>query len=127
VYWAPAPSLLFLPYLLFNPQVRDALVRSCGFVHTSIATAAAKFYGELRRMVYTTPKSYLDLIGLYTNKLGALQAAVDLKRERMVVGVAKLVETEGIVDSLKNDLTKLAPILIQKSKDADELLVRRFL
>jgi dynein heavy chain len=103
--------------------VRDALVRSCGFVHTSIATSAAKFYNELRRMVYTTPKSYLDLIGLYTSKLGALQSEVDLKRERMVTGVAKLVETEAIVDSLKNDLTKLSPILIQKSKDADELLV----
>ena len=39
-----------------------------------------------------------------------------------MVGVQKLNETEAIVDSLKADLTKLEPILVQKSIDADKLL-----
>jgi len=105
-----------------NEEVRSALVESCGFVHTSISDAATKFYSELRRMVYTTPKSYLDLIGLYTDKLGNLQSEVELKRDRMNVGVEKLTDTESIVDSLKDDLKRLEPVLVQKSKDADELL-----
>ena len=98
-----------------SEDVRSALVSGCGFVHTSIAKYAAKFFEELRRMVYTTPKSYLDLIGLYTNKVAGLQGEVDTKRERMVVGVQKLQETENIVSSLQADLTKLEPILVQKS------------
>ena len=93
-------------------------------MHTSIAKYADQFFEELRRKVYTTPKSYLDLIGLYTNKLAGLQGAVDIKRERMIVGVQKLLETEEIVSSLKADLTKLEPVLIQKTKDAEELLAK---
>ena len=40
----------------------------------------------------------------------------------MVVGVQKLQETENIVSSLQADLTKLEPILVKKTKDAEELL-----
>lgn len=107
-----------------SEDVRAALVSGCGYVHTSIAKYADQFFEELRRKVYTTPKSYLDLIGLYTNKLAGLQGAVDIKRERMIVGVQKLLETEEIVSSLKADLTKLEPVLIQKTKDAEELLAK---
>jgi len=42
----------------------------CMVIHTSVEEISAKFYDELRRRVYTTPKSYLDLISLYLNTLG---------------------------------------------------------
>lgn len=58
----------------------------CGVVHTSIKVFADKFYEELVRRVYTTPKSYLDLINSYTAKLGALQGAVETKAQQMEVG-----------------------------------------
>lgn len=54
-------------------------------VHTSIKVFADKFYEELVRRVYTTPKSYLDLINSYTAKLGALQGAVETKAQQMEV------------------------------------------
>ncbi len=57
----------------------------CGVVHTSIKVFADRFYEELVRRVYTTPKSYLDLINSYTAKLGALQGAVELKAQQMEV------------------------------------------
>lgn len=34
-------------------------------IHTSVSSASDRFYTELRRRYYTTPKSYLDLINLY--------------------------------------------------------------
>lgn len=38
------------------------------------------------------------------------------------VGVTKLNETNAMVEGLKEDLTKLEPILEQASKDAEKLL-----
>jgi dynein heavy chain len=34
-------------------------------VHKSVETMSDRFYEELRRKVYITPKSYLDCINLY--------------------------------------------------------------
>ena len=45
----------------------------CQGPHTSINETGEKFFNELRRKTYTTPKSYLDLIGMYSSKLGELQ------------------------------------------------------
>ncbi len=42
----------------------------CVSIHTSVATASDRFFAELRRKYYTTPKSYLDLISLYLQLLG---------------------------------------------------------
>lgn len=62
----------------------------CGVVHTSIKVFADKFYDELVRRVYTTPKSYLDLINSYTAKLGVLQGAVETKAQQMEVRVCRV-------------------------------------
>ena len=59
------------------------LIIMCGVVHTSIKVYADKFYDELLRRVYTTPKSYLDLINSYTSKLGQLQGGVQTKASQM--------------------------------------------
>lgn len=66
-------------------QVRAGLIRMCGVVHTSIKVFADKFYEELVRRVYTTPKSYLDLINSFTAKLGVLQGTVETKAQQMEV------------------------------------------
>ncbi|CAM9811362.1 unnamed protein product, partial [Ectocarpus sp. 12 AP-2014] len=105
-----------------SDEVRAGLIRMCGVVHTSIKVFADKFYDELVRRVYTTPKSYLDLINSYTAKLGVLQGAVETKAQQMEVGVTKLNETNAMVEGLKGDLTKLEPVLEQASKDAEKLL-----
>ena len=65
---------------------RTAVAKICVKVHTSINETGDRFYNELRRKTYTTPKSYLDLIGMYSSKLGELQGQVDVKIEQMEVG-----------------------------------------
>eukprot|EP00967_Tisochrysis_lutea_P008590 scaffold10254_cov16-Tisochrysis_lutea.AAC.1 len=42
----------------------------CVLIHTSVAKTSDRYYAELRRRYYTTPKSYLDLINLYLQLLG---------------------------------------------------------
>lgn len=83
-------------FTLFT-QVRAGLIKMCGVVHTSIKVFADRFYEELVRRVYTTPKSYLDLINSYTAKLGQLQGAVETKASQM--------EASGAV--LSNEATRV--------------------
>ena len=77
-------------------EVKDGLINMCQTVHSSVSDFSDAFFSELRRKVYTTPKSYLDLIALFTEMLTDNQAKVDEKRERMEIGVAKLDETEKV-------------------------------
>ena len=101
---------------------RSAVAQICVKVHTSINETGEKFFNELRRKTYTTPKSYLDLIGMYSSKLGELQGNVDVKIEQMEVGCAKLAETNAVVDGLRGELEELGPVLVKKAADAEVML-----
>lgn len=105
-----------------SEEVRVSVVTMCGFVHRSIESISARFFAELRRRVYTTPKSYLDLISLYISMLKGLQDVVEKKSERMKVGVRKLIETNDVVDGLRSELVKLEPILKSKAIETEVLL-----
>ena len=107
---------------LGSADIQKSVVTMCGFVHRSIEDMSVVFFNELRRKVYTTPKSYLDLIALYISMLKGLQDIVEEKSDRMKVGVQKLTETNEIVDSLRGDLEKLAPVLKEKSAETEVLL-----
>ena len=107
-----------------SEDIRKSVVTMCGFVHRSIEMQSVKFYNELRRRIYTTPKSYLDLINLYLSMLKDLQDVVDVKSDRMKVGVRKLSETNSIVDALRSELVKLAPVLKTKSAETEVLLAQ---
>jgi dynein heavy chain len=56
-----------------SEDIRKSVVKMCGFVHRSIEDTSVTFFNELRRRIYTTPKSYLDLINLYVGMLKNLQ------------------------------------------------------
>ena len=45
-----------------DTPIRKSLAEECVKVHTMIEEKAAELYAELRRKIYITPKSYLDLI-----------------------------------------------------------------
>lgn len=54
---------------LGGETVANAVASMCVSIHTSVAATSERFYAELRRHYYTTPKSYLDLINLYLQLL----------------------------------------------------------
>ena len=109
---------------LGSNEVQSAVVQMCGFVHRSIEKMSISFYDELRRRIYTTPKSYLDVISLYISMLKGLQDAVEVNIDRMKVGVMKLGETNAIVETLRGELEKLAPVLKLKSAETETLLAQ---
>jgi dynein heavy chain, axonemal len=105
-----------------SQEVRTSIITMCGYVHGSIEEASRRFFTELKRRVYTTPKSYLDHISLYVSMYKSLQYEVDKKCERMKVGVRKLIEANDVVDGLRSELVKLEPILTSKAIETELLL-----
>jgi len=81
------------------------------------------FYAELRRRNYTTPTSYLDLIKTYIELLGKQKVIVPAKMSRYENGISRLAETNIMVDELKKKLIELMPVIDQKSKDTQEMVV----
>jgi len=55
----------------------------CKEVHLSANEEARKFEATLKRKVYTTPKSYLDMLKLYLILLENKQTEVYEKMERL--------------------------------------------
>jgi dynein heavy chain len=80
-------------------------------VHTSVDKVSEKFWDELRRRVYTTPKSYLDLINLYKNQLGKKRHEMNTNKNRLANGLKKLENTNTNIAELKVTLDAMKPQL----------------
>jgi len=109
---------------LGSPETKAAICELCVEVHMTVGQFSDRFFAELQRKVYTTPKSYLDLINLYLTMLAEKRNQLGDLRNTLAVGSQKLDETNSIVVNLKGELTKLQPIIDIKSKEAAELLVK---
>ena len=68
-----------------------------------------------RRFVYTTPKSFLELIKLFKGMLGKKKNALLEAKERYEMGIVKLNETQEIVSKLEEDL-KISSVEVEKIK-----------
>lgn len=94
----------------------------CVFIHSSVDREAERYFQELRRRYYVTPKSYLDLISLYTRLLKSKRQEMALARERLLNGLQKLTDTNVVVDKMQRELNELQPILAAKTKETEKLL-----
>jgi len=109
---------------LGGEEMTESLAQMCVLIHTSVAKTSDRYYAELRRRYYTTPKSYLDLINLYLQLLGEKREENMVSKDRLLNGLQKLNETNALVDGMKEELATLAPVLEAKSKATSELLVK---
>lgn len=104
-------------------DVIDVLSKASMHIHESVKEKSEQFYNELRRRNYTTPTSYLDLIKTYIELLGKQKVIVPAKMSRYENGISRLAETNIMVDELKKKLIELMPVIDQKSKDTQEMVV----
>jgi len=104
--------------------VNAAISSMCVDIHLGVAETAEAFYTELRRRYYVTPKSYLDLIHLYISLLRGTRQEMAMARDRLLNGLAKLQETNIVVDRMQTELNELQPVLAEKTKDTQRLLVQ---
>ncbi len=102
-----------------SPQTKKALAEMCMQIHTKVEEKAAEFYAELRRRVYITPKSYLDLIRVYIEGLRNKRKQMGDGRDRLVCGIEKLKETGKKIAEMKKRLEELQPKLKEKSESLE--------
>ena len=106
-----------------NELVRKGLTEMFPEIHLSAETKAAQFELELKRKVYTTPKSYLDIINLFTTSLADRQQSLLFAKNRLATGLKRLEATNKLVAELKVLLTKLQPELEEQQKQTELALI----
>ena len=118
----PAEALLYVSTAFLkqielpNEEIRESLAKMCTIVHTSVEAVSERFWNELRRKVYTTPKSYLDLISLYINKLEIKRKEMATNKNRLANGLKKLNDTNSNIAVLKVTLAEMQPKLVESNK-----------
>ena len=98
------------------------LAKMCPIIHGSVERWSDKFFEELRRKFYISPKSYLDMIALYTTVLKDKRMEMSAAKDRFVNGLSKMEEVTVVIDSAKQDLAELEPVLKEKSAATEVLL-----
>mmetsp|Transcript_7015 Transcript_7015/g.5257 ORF Transcript_7015/g.5257 Transcript_7015/m.5257 type:complete len:92 (-) Transcript_7015:1012-1287(-) len=70
-------------------------------VHKSVETTSDKFFEELRRKVYVTPKTYLDGLNLFLTQLNLKRKESKENIQRLSNGILKLKATNDQIEGLK--------------------------
>ncbi len=61
------------------------------YVHRSVEKECVNFFRKFRRRVYTTPKSYIDLIESYKSLLKIKKDELSYSRNKLSNGIYKLI------------------------------------
>merc|ERR1711871_444313 len=95
----------------------------CASLHWTVGLFGDRYFNELRRKTYTTPKSFLDMIQLYKVMLAEKRTELGTSKNRLSIGVTKLEETNTVVENLQVELTALQPVLKVKAEEAAAMII----
>jgi dynein heavy chain len=59
---------------------------ACVYAHQSVLEESDRFYKALKRRIYTTPKNYIDLVGIYKKLIVEKKTALDLNIKKLTNG-----------------------------------------
>jgi dynein heavy chain len=103
-----------------SDEVRKNIVNFMPFSFKVVNIESQRVFDLERRYVYTTPKSFLELIKLFKGMLGKKVKALSDAKEKYELGVIKLNETSTMVAELEASL-KVSSVEVEKIKKvADE-------
>lgn len=93
---------MFVDLFVAQEEFREPAAQCMAYVHTSVNAASKQYLQNERRYNYTTPKSFLEQISLYSKLLN--QKATELKGNvaRLENGLEKLKSTAGQVRLIFN-------------------------
>ena len=115
-----------MKFLACNKSIPSDMVKPIGefmaHVHNSSAEMSLVYRTQDKRYNYTTPKSFLELINLYTKILSNKSHEMTAKVQRLCTGLEKLEETGAMVDELKEKLAQQEIELEEKNAEADHLI-----
>merc|ERR1719174_202762 len=106
-----------------NDKLRQASTEMCQSFHSGAGHLAERFEAELKRIYYTTPTSFLELISTLKQILGDKRETISNLISKYEVGLEKLTTTEQSVEGMKQDLIALQPQLVEKNKEVGEMMI----
>ena len=89
---------------LGEDKIRNIVEGFLPFSFAKVNNMAVTFRNVERRHVYTTPKSFLELLKLYQELLGKKNYEADSAVDRLAKGLTKLRETAAAVSQIESDL-----------------------
>jgi|Transcript_18223 dynein heavy chain len=87
-----------------SDELRQAIVKFMPFSFTIVNNFSAQIKEVERRFVYTTPKSFLELVKLFKGMLTDKMSYLEREKEKFEIGVAKLMDTEQAVAGIEQEL-----------------------
>ena len=100
--------------------IRAGIEKFMPYSFKTVDEYSTKILEQERRYVYTTPKSFLELIKLFKVMLGQKEGELVNAKDRYELGVVKLTETAEVVSKLEEELKLFSVEVEAKKKSADE-------
>ena len=126
----PKEALVSVSYKLLSEiifpkeSIIDGLAHRCCEISLHVNQISKKFFNELKRKVYNTPKSYLDQIKLYITILNQKREENNSVRIKLKDGLDKLINTNKLIGDLKIQLTDLQPKLEEQTIKTEKFLTQ---
>jgi len=105
-----------------NLSLINNLTNICNNMHESVSDATKKFYDQMRRHYYVTPKSYLEFLKLYLKMHEFQTNKIKSESDRISKGLGKLYETFNMVGEMKIKLKAMEPVLFEKNEASLKLM-----
>ena len=102
----------------------ENLVQFFKLVHKSVEETSHRFLLELRRYIYVTPTSYLELLRCFKNLLVDKRNQLQVQRSRFSGGVERLIKAAYEVELMKTELTKMKPELAEAQIQSEKMMER---
>lgn len=104
-----------------DDAVKEAVVDFMPYSFEVANKCAEQCYNIERRYVYTTPKSFLELLELFKIMLSRKNEQLESERAIYELGLVKLEETEQKVAELQEDLKVISVDVEKKKNEADKV------
>jgi len=102
-----------------TPEIRLGIEKFMPYSFKLVNKYSDDILDQERRYVYTTPKSFLELIKLFKVMLGNKEGELTNNLDKYETGVIKLTETGEVVSKLEEELKIFAVEVEAKKKSAD--------
>ncbi|XP_023393798.1 dynein heavy chain 1, axonemal [Pteropus vampyrus] len=106
-----------IPELEATSEVIEGLIQVCVYIHQSVAKKCIEYLAELARHNYVTPKSYLELLNIFSILIGQKKQELKTAKNRMKSGLDKLLRTSEDVAKMQEELEIMRPLLEEAAKD----------
>ncbi|XP_022600673.1 LOW QUALITY PROTEIN: dynein heavy chain 1, axonemal-like [Seriola dumerili] len=108
-----------LPQLEASPTAMRGLTSMCVKIHQMVARKSEQYLVELSRYNYVTPKSFLELLKIFSDLIGQKKQELCAARQRMKTGLDKLLSTAEDVSKMQEELETMRPLLEEAARETE--------